>query len=59
MVGYVGFLCPIVLPVPRLSRKIVLLGLALEGTGWGDVGQRVPTDPAAGGVNMLPPAPSF
>ena len=54
MVGYVGFLSPIVLPVPRLSRKIGLLGLALEGYRLGGCRTTGPYGSRRGGSKYAP-----
>ena len=54
MVGYVGLLSPIVLPVPRLSRKIGLLGLALEGYRLGGCRTTGPYGSRRGGSKYAP-----
>ena len=54
MVGYVGFLSPIVHPVPRLSRKIGLLGLALEGYRLGGCRTTGPYGSRRGGSKYAP-----
>ena len=54
MVGYVGLPCPIVLPVPRLSRKIGLLGLALEGYRLGRCRTMSPYGSRRGGSKYAP-----